>query len=767
MSHNHSSSQNSKSTGSSLPHRQHSVRNMNPNVQAKLVAFQTQRRQRMEEQHRYQSESYDDSPPVSSAANTMSRNSSLLRSPYGSASKTNSQRDSDHLVDSKSPSLTGSTFDSCSFTDSDSDSCLDSDSCENSNLDPASDSDSRITQRPAMRLRRASQANHTPAIGSVGLFTSNPRNRSLSSPLMVSNPQMFSPSLMENKQKASKSECRDRFGRLRTGLDSVKHSRTACSSSSTPSSGSSRPKRSLSERRGMKLDLSSLHLTTVKDGKGIGSAPTTKTDNGVSFSPRLRFANFNSNDNDNDGNNGDGTNDKGDNNDKGRSNNRNNINNSNTKGISTTNSNIIASLGLNPDSGLRTMPAVPNMALTPDANEDFRRSSTAESLNSQDSLKTPDSCKQLWNPVEQVAEDDDVQYQPQGLFAPFAKYVDIKSGSLNFAGKASVHAKGIDFSNGSSFRISMDDLEILGELGRGNYGLVSKVLHKPTGVIMAMKEVRLELDDSKFRQILMELEVLHNCDSNCIVEFYGAFFVEGAVYMCMEYMQGGSLDRIYDGGVPELQLRYITRQVVHGLKQLKDDHNIIHRDVKPTNILVNRQGEVKLCDFGVSGNLVASLAKTNIGCQSYMAPERIKAPAKGASTYSVQSDVWSLGLSILEIAMGRYPYPPETSANIFSQLSAIVEGEPPELPKKLFSKQGRQFVKRCLRKDPKTRPTYAQMLDDPWLTDFDVGLGQRKMAQLVAERLTKRSEKGTSSQNDRTPALHRVDLKFLGKKHKK
>ena len=103
-------------------------------------------------------------------------------------------------------------------------------------------------------------------------------------------------------------------------------------------------------------------------------------------------------------------------------------------------------------------------------------------------------------------------------------------------------------------------------------------------------------------------------------------------------------------------------------------------DVKPTNILVNRKGEVKLCDFGVSGQLEKSLAKTNIGCQSYMAPERIKGESQNnLSTYTVSSDVWSLGLSMIEIATGQYPYPPETYANVFAQLTAIVHGPPPEL----------------------------------------------------------------------------------------
>lgn len=193
---------------------------------------------------------------------------------------------------------------------------------------------------------------------------------------------------------------------------------------------------------------------------------------------------------------------------------------------------------------------------------------------------------------------------------------------------------------------------------------------------MAMKEIRLELDEAKFTAIIMELDILHRCISPFIIDFYGAFFQEGAVYICVEFMDGGSMEKVYAGGVPENILRKITLSTVMGLKCLKDEHNIIHRDVKPTNILVNTRGQIKICDFGVSGNLVASIAKTNIGCQSYMAPERIAGGghpgSSGGGTYSVQSDIWSLGLTIVECAMGRYPYPPETYNNIFSQLNVCL-----------------------------------------------------------------------------------------------
>lgn len=309
-------------------------------------------------------------------------------------------------------------------------------------------------------------------------------------------------------------------------------------------------------------------------------------------------------------------------------------------------------------------------------------------------------------------------------FSKYSEFVDTKAGTLNFKNKAVIHGGGIDFSSGSSFSISLDEVDTLDELGKGNYGTVYKVRHsrprmrRPglglrgnmtraatsssiesqssvdlnspktsspqsagsmSGVVMAMKEIRLELDEAKFAAIIMELDILHRCVSPFIIDFYGAFFQEGAVYICMEFMDGGSIDKLYGDGIPEGVLKKITLATIMGLKSLKDDHNIIHRDVKPTNILVNTRGQVKICDFGVSGNLVASIAKTNIGCQSYMAPERISGGGiaqaganPGGGTYSVQSDIWSLGLSIIECALGRYPYPPETYDNIFSQLSVRI-----------------------------------------------------------------------------------------------
>jgi mitogen-activated protein kinase kinase len=141
-------------------------------------------------------------------------------------------------------------------------------------------------------------------------------------------------------------------------------------------------------------------------------------------------------------------------------------------------------------------------------------------------------------------------------FANLSQFVD-PSGKLNFDGKAVLHAQGVDFSNGNSYKINMDEFELLEELGKGQFGTVQKVFHKPTN------EIRLELDKAKLNQILMELDILHQSRSPYIVEFYGAFFIESCVYYCMEYMDAGSLDKLYGKGVPEDVLAKITFAVWH------------------------------------------------------------------------------------------------------------------------------------------------------------------------------------------------------------
>lgn len=142
------------------------------------------------------------------------------------------------------------------------------------------------------------------------------------------------------------------------------------------------------------------------------------------------------------------------------------------------------------------------------------------------------------------------------------------------------------------------------------------------------------------------LEILH-----FYREFYGAIFWESDVYLFMEIMDS-SLDKFYklayalvsdpsEIAIPEPVIGRIAGSVVSALHYLYT-LKVIHRDVKPSNILINRNGVVKLCDFGISGYLVNSVAKTNeAGCKPYMAPERLRPRPQG---YDIKSDVWSLGM---------------------------------------------------------------------------------------------------------------------------
>ncbi|CAH8661581.1 unnamed protein product [Heterobilharzia americana] len=231
-----------------------------------------------------------------------------------------------------------------------------------------------------------------------------------------------------------------------------------------------------------------------------------------------------------------------------------------------------------------------------------------------------------------------------------------------------------------------EDFEKLSEIGKGNGGVVSRVRHTATGLIMAKKNIHLEIKPIVKTQIIRELQVLHDCNSPYIVGYYGAFFADGDISLCMEYMDGGSLDIVllHAGRIPEPIVAKILYSVIRGLVYLREALHIIHRDVKPSNILVNRTGDVKLCDFGVSGQLIDSLANSFVGTRSYMAPERLT-----GEQYNTLSDVWSLGLSLVELATGRYPIPaiedekvylsafsPHRDVNLDQHLEAAKEGKP-------------------------------------------------------------------------------------------
>lgn len=267
-----------------------------------------------------------------------------------------------------------------------------------------------------------------------------------------------------------------------------------------------------------------------------------------------------------------------------------------------------------------------------------------------------------------------------------------------------------------TFTVHADDLVKICDLGRGAYGIVEKMRHVPSDTVMAVKRITATFNNQSLEQkrLLMDLDVSMRA-SACpyTVHFYGAMFREGDVWICMEVMDM-SLDKFYlkvyknNRTIPENILGKIAFSVVSALHYLYSKLRVIHRDVKPSNILINRKGEVKMCDFGISGHLVDSVAKTiDAGCKPYMAPERID-PMGNPGQYDIRSDVWSLGISMIELATGTFPY--NTWGTPFEQLKQVVKDDPPRLPGGKFSAEFEDLIERCLQKDYKQRPNYDALL---------------------------------------------------------
>jgi len=298
----------------------------------------------------------------------------------------------------------------------------------------------------------------------------------------------------------------------------------------------------------------------------------------------------------------------------------------------------------------------------------------------------------------------------------------------------------------STDRISTGEgIILLEELGRGACGTVYKAIYVPTMTLVAVKSVYVD-DQNKRKQMLGELMALHGMSkaefdeaggeslldgststmssedhlamtsariaqrkgSPHIVAFYDAYTdpEKGCVMLVLEYMNAGTLQDLVQAKVPvdEHMLATVADSVLRGLHELHSKHQI-HRDIKPSNILLDRDGNVKISDFGISRELTStfSVASTMVGTYQYMSPERI-----GEQNYSYTSDIWSLGLVIATLALGKLPLP--THGGFWAIAQAIRDNEPPSLSEKMFSPELCDFVAQCLKKDPLQRPQAQQLI---------------------------------------------------------
>ncbi|CAK5281802.1 unnamed protein product [Mycena citricolor] len=253
-------------------------------------------------------------------------------------------------------------------------------------------------------------------------------------------------------------------------------------------------------------------------------------------------------------------------------------------------------------------------------------------------------------------------------------------------------------------------LEELSRLGEGAGGAVHKVKDKRTGRLMARKTITTR--EAPMKQLLRELSIISSTEHINIIRFHGAYMSPSSseVKILMDFCEGGSLEAVgrqikeRNGIVGEKIAGRLAEGILQGLAYLHSKKTI-HRDIKPSNILLSRQGIVKLCDFGVSGELIESMAGTFTGTSFYMAPERIS-----GQEYGIRSDVWSTGISLLELAQNRFPFPPDLPP--IELMMYITAGEPPRLedePGLEWSDEMKDFIKQTQVVDSRfARPSNAE-----------------------------------------------------------
>ncbi|KAL5210127.1 hypothetical protein ABZP36_005750 [Zizania latifolia] len=248
-------------------------------------------------------------------------------------------------------------------------------------------------------------------------------------------------------------------------------------------------------------------------------------------------------------------------------------------------------------------------------------------------------------------------------------------------------------------------------LGSGSFGMVYEGI-SDEGAFFAVKEVSLLDQGSNAQQSILALEqeiaLLSQFEHENIVQYYGTDKEESKLYIFIELVTQGSLSSLYQKyKLQDSQVSAYTRQILNGLVYLHE-RNVVHRDIKCANILVDVNGSVKLADFG----LAKEMSKINMlrsckGSVYWMAPEVVN-PKK---TYGPQADIWSLGCTVLEMLTRQIPYPNVEWTNAFFMIG---KGEQPPIPSYL-SKEARDFISQCVKVDPEERPSASQLLSHPFV----------------------------------------------------
>lgn len=266
--------------------------------------------------------------------------------------------------------------------------------------------------------------------------------------------------------------------------------------------------------------------------------------------------------------------------------------------------------------------------------------------------------------------------------------------------------------------------DIICKLGEGSYGSVYKALHKESGQVLAIKQVPVDTD---LQEIIKEISIMQQCDSPYVVKYYGSYFKNTDLWIVMEYCGAGSVSdimRLRKKTLTEDEIATILSDTLKGLEYLHLRRKI-HRDIKAGNILLNSEGHAKLADFGVAGQLTDTMAKRNTvigklqtylkkffwginmhvltGTPFWMAPEVIQEIG-----YDCVADIWSLGITALEMAEGKPPY---GDIHPMRAIFMIPTKPPPSFREPdQWTAEFIDFVSVCLVKNPEERATATDLL---------------------------------------------------------
>ncbi|KAG7524214.1 traf2 and NCK-interacting kinase-like isoform X5 [Solea senegalensis] len=286
-------------------------------------------------------------------------------------------------------------------------------------------------------------------------------------------------------------------------------------------------------------------------------------------------------------------------------------------------------------------------------------------------------------------------------------------------------ARSLDEIDLSALRDPAGIFELVELVGNGTYGQVYKGRHVKTGQLAAIKVMDVTGDEEE--EIKAEINMLKKYSHHRnIATYYGAFVkknppgMDDQLWLVMEFCGAGSVTDLIKNtkgnSLKEEWIAYICREILRGLTHLHQ-HKVIHRDIKGQNVLLTENAEVKLVDFGVSAQLDRTVGRRNtfIGTPYWMAPEVIACDENPDATYDFKSDLWSLGITAIEMAEGA---PPLCDMHPMRALFLIPRNPAPRLKSKKWSKKFQSFIDSCLVKSHSQRPSTEQLLKHPFIRDL-------------------------------------------------